>query len=484
MGKIRTWFARKNEGGHRKFVGGIKRRWLINSVGISALVLLLAAILVSVIVSNYYYNSVHTTLAQLAQSTSRYFNRFLSSSYSEYYSSAKTYAEEYAEKNLVEIQFINLNGRVNISTAGMISGVTPGTSDISDALSTGKTADYVGRDRLTGERIMAVSCPLVYGQGRTIGVVRCITSLRIVDAKVLSVTLVCFAAAAGIMCLVIFSNLFFIRSIVKPVAEITAIASKISQGSYGAQIEKGFDDEIGELRDTINNMSLELSNAERMKNEFISSVSHELRTPLTAISGWGETILYTEDPEEIKRGVAVMLRETRRLSSLVEELLEFTALEGGRLKMHMEPMDPAAELEDVVYLYADTLSKRGIKLAYSSDDEIPIITGDAERLRQVFYNIIDNAAKHGGDGGRIDVAIRFDGEFVLVSVRDYGAGIPEEDLPHVKKKFYRGSSQERGNGIGLAVASEIVDRHGGELIIENAEGGGAVVTIKLPLTLG
>ena len=137
-----------------------------------------------------------------------------------------------------------------------------------------------------------------------------------------------------------------------------------------------------------------------------------------------------------------------------------------------------------MYMYIDTLSKQGIKLSYTSEDDIPIINGDAERLRQVFFNIIDNAAKHGGAGGRIDVSLSFDGEFVKVSVRDYGPGIPEEDLPHVKKKFYRGSSHERGNGIGLAVASEIVDRHGGELIIENAEGGGTVVTIKLPLTLG
>jgi signal transduction histidine kinase len=108
-------------------------------------------------------------------------------------------------------------------------------------------------------------------------------------------------------------------------------------------------------------------------------------------------------------------------------------------------------------------------------------TGDPERLRQVLCNLLDNAAKHGGSGKRIDVAIRMEEDRARITIRDYGHGIPEEELPFVKNKFYKGSSKARGSGIGLAVCEEIIARHEGTLHIGNAEGGGCVVTVLLPV---
>ena len=115
-----------------------------------------------------------------------------------------------------------------------------------------------------------------------------------------------------------------------------------------------------------------------------------------------------------------------------------------------------------------------------NDDDIPEITCDPKRLRQVFLNILDNAAKHGGEGKRIEASMSMDTGDILVRIRDYGPGIPEDELPLVKKKFYKGSSKARGSGIGLAVCDEIVELHGGELMLENAPDGGTVVTVRLP----
>ena len=109
------------------------------------------------------------------------------------------------------------------------------------------------------------------------------------------------------------------------------------------------------------------------------------------------------------------------------------------------------------------------------------MNADSERLRQVLCNLLDNAAKHGGSGKRIDTAIRREGDEAVITIRDYGPGIPEEELPHVKTKFYKGSSKARGSGIGLAVCEEIVVRHQGTLEIGNAEGGGCIVTVRLPI---
>ena len=236
--------------------------------------------------------------------------------------------------------------------------------------------------------------------------------------------------------------------------------------------------------DNINQMSLKIGQNEKMKTEFISSVSHELRTPLTAINGWGETILAdpTHDPVQMRRGIRIILNESRRLSTMVEELLDFSKMEDGRFTLQVEPVDLQAEFEDAIFTYGELFRQEGIKLNYEcGDEDLPPIPGDSERLKQVFCNVLDNAAKHGGSGKRIDTSISREGEFEVVRVRDYGPGIPEAELPFIKQKFYKGSSKARGSGIGLAVCDEIVGLHNGIFTIGNADGGGAVVTICLPV---
>ena len=167
---------------------------------------------------------------------------------------------------------------------------------------------------------------------------------------------------------------------------------------------------------------------------------------------------------------------------MVEELLEFSKMEDGRFTLQLEEMDLQAEFEDAIFTYRELFRQEGIELRYEPGEEIlPSISGDPERLKQVFCNVLDNAAKHGGSGKRIVVHLtQQEGEYII-SIRDFGPGVPEAELPYVKQKFYKGSSRARGSGIGLAVCDEIVHLHGGQFDIANAAGGGAVVTIRLPL---
>ena len=168
---------------------------------------------------------------------------------------------------------------------------------------------------------------------------------------------------------------------------------------------------------------------------------------------------------------------------MVEELLEFSRIEDGRFTLNVEPVDIAAEFEDAVFTYRQLYRKKNIKLVYTpSTEEFPLIPGDPERLRQVFSNLLDNAAKHGGSDQVIEASIAREEDQVVIRIRDHGPGVAEKDLPHVKEKFYKGSSKARGNGIGLAVCDEIIGRLGGQLDIGNAEGGGCVVTIHLPMS--
>ena len=463
-------------------IRGLRQRWMFSAVLPILLLLVLAVALFSVGVQEYYYNAMRSGLESRARIAAETFSGYGVKSYSEYYRLASYSAETFEEKDTIELQFINTNGRVQVSSYGLTAGTLPGTSDIDEAVG-GEMAFYQGRDPQTGENILAVSYPL-YFNSRVVGVLRYVTSLREAQHRVLMDSLLASAAALVCMVLIAASNAIFINNVVEPVAVVSDAARRISGGSYGIKIENRYRDELGELVDNINDMSMKISQAEKIQQEFISSVSHELRTPLTAISGWAETL--SVDPgsnlEQTKRGLGIILKESRRLTTMVEELLEFTKMQDGRFTLRVESVDLASELEDAVYTYFELFRQEGIEVCYTGpDDDIPPIVADSERMKQVFCNVLDNAAKHGGSGKRIDVSAAREGNSFVIRVRDYGPGIPEAELPFVKQKFYKGSSKARGSGIGLAVCDEIVHLHGGTFDIANADGGGAVVTIALPI---
>ena len=456
----------------------------MNTMRIMCAIGLVCVFAVTVVFAAYYYTSMDSDLRYRARTTTDFFADYINQSYNEYYQSCITYAQTYDDRNSLELQFINAQGQIVASSYGQWTGRSPETSDISDAIATRGIAPYFGTDPSTGERIMAVSSPMIYSNGEIIGVLRYVTSTARVDQQIIKVGLITLAVCVAIIGLMIVNSDYYIRTILLPVTEITEKAKKIAGGSYGVQIQAHYDDELGALAETINEMSSQINRNEKMQTEFISSLSHELRTPLTAINGWSETILASDtlDPET-SRGMRIISREAKRLTEMVVDLLDFTRIQDGRMTLNVEDTDIRSEFEDTVYMYGSRLKEDGITLEYlDNDDDIPEIPCDPKRLRQVFLNVMDNAAKHGGEGKRIDASIHSEGEFVVVRIRDYGPGIPEDEIPLVKKKFYKGSSKARGSGIGLAVCDEIVEMHGGMLILENAEGGGTLVTIRLPAT--
>ena len=456
-------------------IQGLRKRWILNSVGPVILILVLAAILASATVANNYYGSARSTLEAKAKAGADYFNSYSMSSYSEYYRNASLYAASF-DSTRIELQFLNLYGRVDNSTQGVAAGTAPQTPEIARALESGSIEVFSGKDPVTGESVMAVTTPLKFN-GSTVALMRYVTATRQIDHQILLTILIISAIIAGVICLVLISSLLFINSVVAPVAEVTDAAKRISGGSYGIQLPNPYTDEMGELVDNINDMSLKISQSEKIQTEFISSVSHELRTPLTAINGWSETLLEDDDPAQLRRGLHIILKESRRLTNMVEELLEFSKMQDGRFTLRIEDVDLQTEFEDAVYTYQELFRQDGIHLEYDDDGELYAdpIPGDPERLKQVLCNVLDNAAK------RIIASLRRDADNYVIRIRDFGPGIPPAELPYVKQKFYKGSSKARGSGIGLAVCDEIITRHGGTFEIGNADGGGALVTITLPI---
>ena len=460
----------------------LRSRWLSNMLTVFCIFSSVCIIGITGTFAVYYYSNMRSDMMSRASQTSQFFSGYISQNYEDYYQSCVSYAQTFELSGSMELQFINTDGVLVASSYGLWAGKSPSTSEIAKAIRQRQSEPFIGRDPDTGEHILAVSCPMVYSDGQVVGVLRYVTSTKLLDLQILQIGLMSVAAFFVLLSVLLLSSGYYIRSIVHPVNEITQKAKRIANGSYGAQIQKKYNDEIGVLVDTINEMSVKISQNEKMQAEFIASLSHELRTPLTAINGWSETLLSDEElDDQTRRGVKIISREAKRLTDMVMELLDFTRLQDGRFTLNVQMSDIRSAFEDTVYMYGSRLTQEGIELDYlENDDDIPEIPCDCARLRQVFLNILDNAAKHGGEGKRIVASMTYEEENVVVRIRDFGPGIPEEELPHVKKKFYKGNTKVRGTGIGLAVCDEIVEMHGGTLDITNAPGGGTMVTVSLP----
>ena len=304
-------------------LGGLHKRWLLNTVVVVLALGLVCVLAVTVAFAAHYYNSIQSDMYNRAESTVDFFTDYLSLNYNDYYQSCITYAQTFEDRDIIELQFINTKGKIVASSYGQWPGESPVTPEIALAVSTRGIQPFLGQYPGTGERILAMSAPMLYSNGDVIGVLLFVTSTRLLDFQISMVSLVAFAMLAVVVGVMFVSSSYYINSILVPISAITEKAKRITGGTYGIQIESKYDDEIGELVNTINEMSTQISQNEKLQTEFISSLSHELRTPLTAITGWSETLLESDqlDPET-RRGMRIILRETRRLTEMVVELLD------------------------------------------------------------------------------------------------------------------------------------------------------------------
>ncbi|MBR4123285.1 MAG: HAMP domain-containing protein, partial [Clostridia bacterium] len=376
---------------------------------------------------------------------------------------------------------IDRNGMVVATTTGFPTEIQD-IPEYNSAINSGKAQAFRGKTS-DGEAIMAVTTPIFDNEGNLLGSYRWSTSMSEAYKSIYGVISIIVLACFAVLLFSCFSGFFFVKSIVRPIRDVSNIARKIAMGNFDERININKNDEIGELCDTINYMASELTVAQNMKNDFISSVSHELRTPLTAIRGWGETAKMSlgTDEELVRRGLDVVLSESDRLSSLVEELLDFSRMETGRLSLISQPINVTAILQDAVDMYTELAKKQEIELVLTNPHTELTVLGDRDRLKQVFINIIDNAVKYTQGAGQVLVSVNIEEACVRVTVTDTGVGIPSQDIDRVKEKFYKANKTVRGSGIGLAVADEIIKQMNGLLFIESTENVGTKVTIVLPI---
>ncbi len=464
---------------------GITKRWVLNTLCVIVVVLLGFVLVALMLFKEQYYEAVRMTLNSRATGmVQSYFDLSAADSDEAFNMRAKEYVEDFNDKSIMEVWVIDRRGNVVVSSSGFSVANEVYPDYLSAKTAKSGRADWVGKTQ-SGERVMALTFMLNGARGQQQGAVRYIISLEDIDRQLETVFVLLLILALVILSFVTISGMFFVRSIVNPVQQINETALKIAQGDLSARIEtREYEDEIGQLSETINHMARELNETNRLKNEFLSTVSHELRTPLTAIKGWGETLLSTPNEDAVlqEKGLQVIIRESERLTQLVEELLDFSRMESGNMPMRMEVFDVCAVLDEVITVFNARAVRENIHLEYHLPTAPVYMRGDGNRIKQVFFNVLDNAFKYSAADAHVLVnAYLPNPQSVAVTVSDTGCGIAQADLPHVTEKFYKANTAVRGSGIGLAVVNEIVSLHGGILGIQSELGQGTTVSVLLPI---
>ncbi len=287
------------------------------------------------------------------------------------------------------------------------------------------------------------------------------------------------ATVAVLLALVLGGLLAF--TMTRSLRELTEATVEIARGRFGKQVKVRSKDEIGKLASSFNLMSFDLEQATKARQQMTADVAHDLRSPLSVITGYAEALSDNKLPgtPEVYN---ILLQETKHLDRLVDDLRLLSLADTGELPLTLQPTRPRSLLERVIARHAVTGTQRMIDLQISTDDDLPLVNIDVERMSQVLDNLIMNAFRYTPEGGSVMLEAISTGDTVQITVKDTGRGIAEEDLPHIFDRFYRGDKSRQHNGesgLGLAIAKSIVEAHGGKISVESAPGQGAQFTITL-----
>lgn len=509
----------------------IRKRMTMAFIFVIILTVLILEILIINIVRVNYYNNLKANLQnQLKVSCELYSRYFSDATLSD---NVLNNVDTFWKQTNAQVQIIDKDGHVLMDSIGYMPPSGEKLPDVEEALKKGY-GDWFGKAAYDSDGIMAVSQTLK-SDGDTVGVLRFISTLREVNEDVRAVAKVFIIVGVIVAVISAFLSLLISNTVVNPLKKVTAVAARMAAGDYHIRSVRTYNDEIGKLSDTLNYLAEEIDKRDRMKNDFISSISHELRTPLTSIKGWAVTLMEVGgeeaaggeqpvSPEEVEGGNAVsrgevpfeteafttagegitdgrkawteairnenrelfatgldiIEKECDRLTQMVEELLDFSRLTSGKLSIRREKVRLAEFVETVGRQLTPRAARDGLNFDVKVEDGLPDIVSDANRLKQVIINILDNAFRFTPAGGKVLFKTETSGGEIIFSVSDTGCGITADEMPYIKEKFFKGRNSKMGNGIGLSICDEIIRLMNGTLSIYSRPGKGTTVIVRIP----
>jgi two-component system sensor histidine kinase BaeS len=275
-----------------------------------------------------------------------------------------------------------------------------------------------------------------------------------------------------------------LRRSIDPFVDLMEASQQVSEGNYAARVaidparKRGMNAQVAGLVTSFNAMAKRLESNDAQRRRLLADIAHEFRTPLSVIQGNIEAMLdgvYPRDDAHLKP----LVDEIQLIARLLEDLQLMATVEGGSLKLHREPADLNAIVEDLVTTFTAPATAKGIQLA-SDLGSIPELSIDPLRIRQVIENLLSNALRFTPDGGTISITTAVDGDSVRVDIRDSGRGLSAEEQAHMFDRFVK-AVDSGGSGLGLPIAKSLVEAHHGTISVESTPGSGTTVTFRLPI---
>ena len=313
------------------------------------------------------------------------------------------------------------------------------------------------------------------GEKSVVGIVMIQTAAQNIQAVYEGLGWQLILAALGVFALAGVVIFFLTRRLTMPLTAMADAAERLSKGDFEAKAPVAGSRETMELGMAFNHMAGQLERIEKNRRDFLANVSHELRSPITSIQGYAQGMLDGAVPEDGRENaLKVIVGETKRLSRLINGLLDLSRMEDGQVSLNMTEFDINELVRTVIIQKLPNIEEKDLDVMPLFEDRREMVRADREQIQQVVINLIDNAVKYTPPGGKIRIDSAADGDIVRLTVRDDGIGIPPEDQPYIFDRFYKTDKAHtvgKGTGLGLAICKAIMDRHGQTIRLVSGDGG-------------
>ena len=393
---------------------------------------------------------------------------------------------------------LDKNGVVQADTRSLLNGTRLQRREVADVLSgaeagygyylRGEDGEPVSRfviGRLSGSMTGLYAVPMTR-DGALIGVLVLVTASQDAYQALADVQRQMLSWLALVAVIVVIISVAMSRYFTRPIAELNEGIVEMTRGDFSNRVRVRGHNEFAQLAVAFNMMCERIESLDKARSQFVSNASHELKTPLSTMKILIETLMYQNpmDPDMTREFLGDINKEIDRLNSVIGDLLTLVSMDGGEKKMDMKPVSVADILSENMRRLQPLAREKGIEMTAAFREQTAMVDGDASRLTQVFYNLLDNAIKYTGRGGSVRVEMSRRDKKVVVKVTDTGIGIPKEDQMHIFDRFYRvdkaRSRETGGTGLGLSIVRQIVLLHGGTVSVSSEEEKGSTFTVELP----